>query len=151
MFICNFTCKITKLPWQPSVHLWSFKMLWIKVVRALKDTLENLNTWKSTSKRILTGICRKILKNMNLSQFKLWTFESVEFLINMIQDKHVKIHNCECNSSPIIKWSNNQIPSLITIWLHILISSITLYSNSGQRAASLLTIIITICFCLLTL
>ena len=37
-------------------------------VMAQKDALENLNTQKSTSRRILTDICQKILKILNLSQ-----------------------------------------------------------------------------------
>ena len=47
----------------------SFKMLWIKMSQALKDALENLNTWKSTSRRIQTGI---LSKNSQLkAKFKL--------------------------------------------------------------------------------
>ena len=37
-------------------------------VREIKDALENLNTGKSTLRRILTGIsCRKIQKTVNFS------------------------------------------------------------------------------------
>ena len=57
-------------------------------VRAQKDALENLNTKKSTSKRILTGI---LSKNAELKQNLR---SKVEFLIDTIQDKHVKIHDC---------------------------------------------------------
>ena len=47
----------------------SFKMLWIKMSQALKDALENLNTWKSTSRRIQTDI---LSKNSQLkAKFKL--------------------------------------------------------------------------------
>ena len=47
----------------------SLKMLWIKMSQALKDALENLNTWKSTSRRIQTDI---LSKNSQLkAEFKL--------------------------------------------------------------------------------
>ena len=57
-------------------------------VRTKKDTLENLNTQKSTSRRILTGILLK--KFWTYAKFKLQTFERGEFSINTIQDIHVK-------------------------------------------------------------
>ena len=57
----NFTYEITKLPWHPSPRLSAkmvtkFKNVMNEDVRALKDSLESLNTRKSTSRRILTGI-----------------------------------------------------------------------------------------------
>ena len=69
--ISNFTCEITKLPWQPSVRL-SAKMMtksknfMNKDVRALQNALENLNTGKCTSRRILTNILLKYLENSEL-------------------------------------------------------------------------------------
>ena len=65
MLIYNFTCEITILPWQPSVHLYvsvprrqqSFlKNVTNEDVKALKDALENLNAQMSTSRGILSGI-----------------------------------------------------------------------------------------------
>ena len=49
ILIYNFTCEITKLPWQPSVRLsgkraTKFYDSTNKDVRVLKDALENLNT-----------------------------------------------------------------------------------------------------------
>ena len=67
---CNFTCEITKLPWQPAVRL-RFKMAtkFLNVmkedVRAQKDALENLNTRKSTSRRILRGMLSKNSENLS--------------------------------------------------------------------------------------
>ena len=46
---------------------------WNEDVRALKEALENLDTLKSTS-TILTGICRNILKILNLSQTQTLNF-----------------------------------------------------------------------------
>ena len=55
---------IAKWPWQPSVRLsvkmaTKFQNAMNEDVRAQKDALENLNTRKSTSRRILTGILSK--------------------------------------------------------------------------------------------
>ena len=59
-------------------------------VRAQKDALENLNTRKSTSRRILTGILSKNSElKPNLSS-KGSRHGVQEFSIDTIQDKHVK-------------------------------------------------------------
>ena len=55
---------MTKLPWQPNVRLsvkmaTKFQNVMNEDVRAQKDALENLNTRKSTSRRIRTGILSK--------------------------------------------------------------------------------------------
>ena len=68
-----YTRKRTKLQWQRSVRFSAkmasrFQNVMNKDVRALKDDLENLNTRKRTSRRILPVFCRKILKLMNLIQ-----------------------------------------------------------------------------------
>ena len=81
-------------------------------VWALKDTSENLNTRKSTSKRILTGILSKNLKNSELKQnssYKLWRAWRVldrygETRINM-----QKIYDCESNLFPIILLGNQMV------------------------------------------
>ena len=62
--ICNFTCEIRKLPWQPSERVsvkmaTKFQNVMNEDVRAQKDASKNLNTQKSTSRRILTGILSK--------------------------------------------------------------------------------------------
>ena len=59
---------IAKRPWQPSVRLsvemaTKFQNVMNEDARAQKDALKNLNTRKSTSRRILTGI---LLKNFEL-------------------------------------------------------------------------------------
>ena len=69
--ICNFTCEITKLPWQPSIRLSAkmatkFQNFMNDNVRALKHALENLDTGKSTFRRILTGILSKHSENSEL-------------------------------------------------------------------------------------
>ena len=56
-------------------------------VGAVKDSLENLNTQKSTSRRTLTGILLKNSKTCaGSSQY----------------NKQVKKHDCECSLSPMI-------------------------------------------------
>ena len=50
--IYNFTCEVTMPGWQQSF----FYSVRNEDVRALKDTLENLNSQMSTSRRILSGI-----------------------------------------------------------------------------------------------
>ena len=64
--IYSFTCEITKLPWQRPVRVSAKETANIlnvmnEDVRALKDTLENLNTRKSTSRRVLSGILSKTI------------------------------------------------------------------------------------------
>ena len=54
ILICNYTWEITKLPWQHSLCVTAkmaakFFNTMNEDVRALKDDLVNLNTWKSTS------------------------------------------------------------------------------------------------------
>ena len=78
ILIYNFTCEITKLPWQPSVRLSAkmaakfFKNVMNEDVRALKDALENPNTQMSTTRRILSGILSKNSENYELRpKFKL--------------------------------------------------------------------------------
>ena len=72
-------------------------------IRALKDALENLNTRKSTSRRILTGILSKnsekseLKPNLSPNLLREWIGRSIRSKINMS-----KIHDCECNSSPMI-------------------------------------------------
>ena len=70
----NFTCEITKLPWQPYVCLGG-NLLYVSVIHknfinkddgALKDALENLHIGKSTSRRILTNILLKYSENSEL-------------------------------------------------------------------------------------
>ena len=64
--IYSFTCEITKLPWQRPVRVSAkitaniFNVM-NEDVRALKDTLQNLNTRKSTSRRVLSGILSKTI------------------------------------------------------------------------------------------
>ena len=53
--ICNFTCEITKLPWQPSVRLsvkmaTKFSNAVNEDVRAQNDALEYLNTQENIKK-----------------------------------------------------------------------------------------------------
>ena len=58
-------------------------------VRAEKDVLENLNTRKSKSRMILTGISSKnseLKPNLNSKRFE----RVQEFSIDTIQDKNVK-------------------------------------------------------------
>ena len=55
---------VPKLPWQCSAHVSAkmeakFQNVMNEDVRALKDMLENLNTQKGTSRRILPGILLK--------------------------------------------------------------------------------------------
>ena len=64
--IYSFTCEITKLPWQRPVRVSAkitVNILYVmnEDVRALKDNLENLNTRKSTSRRVLSGILSKTI------------------------------------------------------------------------------------------
>ena len=60
-------------------------------VRALKDSLGNLKTRKSTSRRILSGTLSKNPENSELEpKFKIQSFQSVEFSIDNQFDKHVK-------------------------------------------------------------
>ena len=52
-------------------------------VKALKDALESLNTQKSTSRRILSGILSKTSENSKLKpKFKLLSFQCTKFLID---------------------------------------------------------------------
>ena len=69
-------------------------------VRAFKDALENLNTQKITSRRILTGILFKNSENSELLDRRDKT------PINMS-----KIHDCERNSSPMILIGNQMVYS----------------------------------------
>ena len=68
-------------------------------VKALEDALENLNTQKSTSRRILSKNSEKSERKRNLSSNLLreWSSRSIRTRINMS-----KIHDCERNSSPMI-------------------------------------------------
>ena len=82
-------CEITILLWQPSVR-FSAKVTakFLNNVMnednlALKDASENLNTQKSTSRRILPGILSKNFENSKLKpKFKLLTFQCLKFLID---------------------------------------------------------------------
>ena len=63
ILICNYTWEITKLPWQHSLCVTAkmaakFFNTMNEDVRALKDDLVNLNTWKSRS---------------NLENIRIWT------------------------------------------------------------------------------
>ena len=59
----------------------------MKMSRALKDALENLNTGNSTSRRILTGI---LSKNSELeAKFNIWSFQCAEFSIDNQFDKFI--------------------------------------------------------------
>ena len=70
------------LLWQPSVH---FSGKTNEDIKALKDASENLNTQKSTSRRILSGILSKNFENSKLKlKFKLLTFQCVKFLIDRL-------------------------------------------------------------------
>ena len=90
MLIYNFTCEITRLPWQASVRLYVSVPRWQQSflknvtnedVKALKDTLENLNTQMSTSRRILSGIVSKNSENYELKpKFKIQSFLACEVL-----------------------------------------------------------------------
>ena len=79
------------LLWQPSVR-FSAKMAakFLNNVMnednlALKDASENLNTQKSTSRRILSGILSKHFENSKLKpKFKLLTFRCMKFLIDRL-------------------------------------------------------------------
>ena len=79
--ISNFTCEITKLPWQPPVRLSAKMMTESKNfmnedARTLKDALENLNTGKSTSGRVLTGILPKnseLEPNLSCKVLRSWS------------------------------------------------------------------------------
>ena len=54
-------------------------------VKALKDALENLNTQKSASRRILSGILSKNSENSKLKpKFKLLSFQCTKFLIDRL-------------------------------------------------------------------
>ena len=70
-------------------------------VRALKHALENLDTGKSTFRRILTGILSKHSENSelkpNLNSGESGVFDRYYNDINMS-----KIHDCERNLSPMI-------------------------------------------------
>ena len=65
----------------------SFKMLWIKMSQALKDALENLNTWKSTSRRILTVSKNsencQLKPNLSSKRLRDWSSLSIRSRINM--------------------------------------------------------------------
>ena len=84
-------CEITILLWQPSVR-FSAKMaakflnnVMNEDIKALKDASENLNTQKSTSRRILSGILSKNFENSKLKpKFKLLTFQCMKFLIDRL-------------------------------------------------------------------
>ena len=59
------------MPWQPSIRLSAkmatkFQNFMNDNVRALKHALENLDTGKSTFRRILTGILSKHSENSEL-------------------------------------------------------------------------------------
>ena len=69
-------------------------------VRAFKDALKNLDTRKSTLRRILIGILLKNSENSELLDRRDKT------LINMS-----KIHDCESNSSPMILIGNQMVYS----------------------------------------
>ena len=79
------------LLWQPSV-CFSAKMaakflnnVMNEDIKALKDASENLNTQKSTSRRILSGILSKNFENSKLKpKFKLLTFQCMKFLIDRL-------------------------------------------------------------------
>ena len=67
--IYNFTYEVIKLPWQPSLRAkmaTKFQNVMNEDVRALKDSLENLNERKSRWRRILTGILSKNSENSQL-------------------------------------------------------------------------------------
>ena len=69
-------------------------------VRALKDVLENLNTRKSTLRRILTGILLKNFENSELLDRRDKTPKNMS-----------KIHDCQSNSSPMILIGNQMVYS----------------------------------------
>ena len=79
------------LLWQPSVR-FSAKMaakflnnVMNEDIKALKDASENLNTQKSTSRTILSGILSKNFENSKLKpKFKLLTFQCMKFLIDRL-------------------------------------------------------------------
>ena len=79
------------MQWQPSV-CFSAKMaskfsndVMSEEVKALKDALENLNTQKSASRRILSGILSKNSENSKLKpKFKLLSFQCTKFLIDRL-------------------------------------------------------------------
>ena len=89
----------TKLPWQPYIRLsvkmtTKFKNAWMKM-SGHKKTLWKTWTHKRTSRKTLTGICQKSLKNFELYEPNLrskhlreWSSQSIRSRINMskIQD-----------------------------------------------------------------
>ena len=105
-----------------SVKRWrrSFKMLWMKMSRALKDALENLNTRKSTS----------ILNLRQNLRSKVFSARSSQSIINVINLS--KTNDCECNSSSIISIGNQKALEIIRIWTkhawnYSLISLVTIW------------------------
>ena len=79
-------------------------------VRAQKDALENLNTRKSTSRRILTGILSKnseLKPNLSSKRSReCRSSRSIRLRINMS-----KIQDCQHNSSPMILIGNQMVYS----------------------------------------
>ena len=101
-----YTCKRTKLQWQRSVRFSAkmasrFQNVMNKDVRALRDDLENLNTRKRTSRRILSGILSKNSQTHELNpKCRLYSFQCMQFSIDTINMS--KTHNCEHNLSAMI-------------------------------------------------
>ena len=100
----------------------------MKMSRALKDALENLNTGNSTSRRILTGI---LSKNSELeAKFisEVFSARSSRSMINLINLSQT--NDCECNLSSIISIGNQKAREIIRIltkqaWNFSLISLVT--------------------------
>ena len=66
--ICNFTCEITKLPWQPFRTLQcqnGDEVLMNEDVRAQRDALENLNTQENIKKDSNRYFAEKFGKILN--------------------------------------------------------------------------------------
>ena len=74
-----------------------------------KDALENLNTRKSTLRRILTGVLSKnseLKPNLSSKRLREWSSRSIRSRINIS-----KIQDCERNSSPMILIGNQMVYS----------------------------------------
>ena len=105
-----------------SVKRWrrSFEMLWMKMSRALKDALENLDTRKA----------HQFWTKGNNLRSKVFSARSSQSIINAINLS--KTNDCECNSSSIISIGNQKALEIIRIWTkhawnYSLISLVTIW------------------------
>ena len=139
----NFTCKIQNCYGNVlcvSVPRWRQGYVRNEDVRALKDTLENLNTWKSTQRRTLMGILRKSSGNHELKpktkQVKnpqSWTLFGTHHINNYI----ITWYTHEIRKQYHLFFVQILIISIspTTIWLHFLTFSLDREEKSLHHIA----------------